>query len=35
LPLDRLLLGLLLHWPGVGVNLQMVLNHLSRDPGHL
>jgi hypothetical protein len=35
LPLNRLLLGLLLDWSGVGVDLQMVLNHLSRDLGHL
>jgi hypothetical protein len=35
LSLNRLLPGLLLHWPGVGVNLQMVLNHLPRGPGHL
>jgi hypothetical protein len=35
LPLNRLLSGLLLHWPGIGVDLQMVLNHLPRDPGHL
>jgi hypothetical protein len=35
LPLSGLLLGLLLHRPGVGVDLQMVLNHLPRDPGHL
>jgi hypothetical protein len=35
LPLDGLLLWLLLHQPGVGVDLQMVLNHLPRDPGHL
>jgi hypothetical protein len=27
--------GLLLHRPGVGVDLQMVLNHLPRDLGHL
>jgi hypothetical protein len=29
------LLGLLLDWPGLGVDLLMVLNHLPRDPGHL
>jgi hypothetical protein len=28
LPLNGLLLGLLLHWPSVRVDLQMVLNHL-------
>jgi hypothetical protein len=32
LPLNRLLLGLLLDWPDVRVDLQMVLNHLPRDP---
>jgi hypothetical protein len=35
LPHNGLLLGLLLDWFGVGVNLQMVLNHLPRDLGHL
>jgi hypothetical protein len=35
LPLNGLLLGLLLHRPSIGVDLQMVLNHLLRDPGHL
>jgi hypothetical protein len=34
LPLHRLLSGLLLDRSGVGVDLQMVLNHLPRDPGH-
>jgi hypothetical protein len=33
--LNGLLSRLLLDWPGVGVDLQMVLDHLSRDPGHL
>jgi hypothetical protein len=33
--LNGLLLGLLLHRPSVGVDLQMVLNHIPRDPGHL
>jgi hypothetical protein len=33
--LNGLLPGLLLHRPSVGVDLQMVLNHLPRDPGHL
>jgi hypothetical protein len=33
--LNGLLLGLLLHQPGVGVDLQMVLNPLPRDPWHL
>jgi hypothetical protein len=33
--LNGLLSGLLLHRPGIGVDLQMVLNHLPRDPGHL
>jgi hypothetical protein len=33
--LNGLLMGPLLGWPGVGVNLQMVLNHLSRNPRHL
>jgi hypothetical protein len=35
LPLSGLLLGLLLHRPGVRVDLQMVLNHLPKDPEHL
>jgi hypothetical protein len=35
LPLNGLLLGLLLHQSGVRVDLQMVLNHLPGDPGHL
>jgi hypothetical protein len=35
LSLNGLLLGLLLHRPGVGVDLQMVLNHLPRYPKHL
>jgi hypothetical protein len=35
LPLNGLLSGLLLHWPGVRVDLHMVLNHLLRDPRHL
>jgi hypothetical protein len=35
LPLNRLLPGLLLHRSSVGVDLQMVLNHLPRDPGYL
>jgi hypothetical protein len=35
LPLNGLLTGLLLDWPGVGVDLQMVLDHLPRDPRHL
>jgi hypothetical protein len=35
LPLNELLLGLLLHWPDIRLDLQMVHNHLSRDPGHL
>jgi hypothetical protein len=35
LPLNELLPGPLLDWPGIGVNLQMVLNHLPRDPMHL
>jgi hypothetical protein len=35
LPLNRLLLRLLLDWSGVRIDLQMVLNHLPRDPGHL
>jgi hypothetical protein len=35
LPLNGLLLGPLLDRSGIGVDLQMVLNHLSRDPRHL
>jgi hypothetical protein len=35
LPLNGLSLRLLTHRPGIGVNLQMVLNHLPRDPRHL
>jgi hypothetical protein len=35
LPLNGLLPGPLLDWSGVRVNLQMVLNHLPRDPRHL
>jgi hypothetical protein len=35
LPLNGLLLGPLLDWFGVGVNLKMVLNHLLMNPGHL
>jgi hypothetical protein len=35
LPLDGLLLWLLLDRPGIRVDLQMVLNHLPRDLGHL
>jgi hypothetical protein len=35
LSLNGLLLGLLLHRPGIGVDLHMVLNHLPMDPGHL
>jgi hypothetical protein len=35
LPLNRLLLGPLLDQSGVRVDLQMVLNHLPRDPTHL
>jgi hypothetical protein len=35
LPLNGLLLGPLLDRSGVGVDLQMVLNHLPRDPKHL
>jgi hypothetical protein len=34
LPLHRLLPRLLLDRSSVGVDLQMVLNHLPRDPGH-
>jgi hypothetical protein len=33
--LNRLLMGLLLDRSGVGVDIQMVLNHLPRDPRHL
>jgi hypothetical protein len=33
--LDGMLLWLLLDRPGIRVDLQMVLNHLPRDPGHL
>jgi hypothetical protein len=33
--LNELLLGLLLHQLGIGVDLHMVLNHLLGDPGHL
>jgi hypothetical protein len=35
LPLNKLLPRLLLDRPSIGVDLQMVLNHLPRDPGHL
>jgi hypothetical protein len=35
LPLNGLLPGPLLDRSGVGVDLQMVLNHLPRDPKHL
>jgi hypothetical protein len=35
LPFNGLLLGPLLERPGVRVDLQMVLNHLPRDPRHL
>jgi hypothetical protein len=35
LPLNGLLPGLLLHRPGIRVDLYMVLNDLPRDPGHL
>jgi hypothetical protein len=35
LPLNELLSRLLLHRPGIGVDLQMVLNHLPSDLGHL
>jgi hypothetical protein len=35
LPLNGLLSGLLLDWSGVRVDLQMVLNHLIGDLGHL
>jgi hypothetical protein len=35
LPPNGLLPGLLLYWLDVGVDIQMVLDHLPRDPGHL
>jgi hypothetical protein len=35
LSLNGLLPGPLLDWSGIGVNLQMVLNHFPRDPSHL
>ena len=35
LPLNRLSPRLLAHQPGIGVDLQMVLNHLLGDPRHL
>jgi hypothetical protein len=35
LPLNGLSQRLLTHWLGVEVDLQMVLNHLPRDPRHL
>jgi hypothetical protein len=35
LPLNGLLLGLLLDWSGVGVDLQMMLNYLPMHLGHL
>ena len=35
LPLHGLLPRLLLHRPRVGADLQAVLNHLPRDPGHV
>jgi hypothetical protein len=35
LPLNELLLGPLLDWSSIGVDLQMVLNHLPKDPRHL
>jgi hypothetical protein len=35
LPLNGLLPGLLLHRSDIRVDLQMVLNHLPRNPGHL
>jgi hypothetical protein len=35
LPFNGLLLGPLLHRPSVGVDLQMVLNHLPRNPRNL
>jgi hypothetical protein len=35
LSINGLLLRLLLHWPGIGVDLHKVLNHLPRDPRHL
>jgi hypothetical protein len=33
--LNGLLSGFLLDWSCIGVDLQMVLNHLPKDPGHL
>jgi hypothetical protein len=33
--LNRLLLGPLLDWSSIGVDLHTVFNHLPRDPGHL
>jgi hypothetical protein len=35
LPFDGLLAWLLPDRPGIGVDLQMMLNHLPSDPGHL
>jgi hypothetical protein len=35
LPLNGLLLRLLLHRPGIRVDLHMVFNHLPRDPRYL
>jgi hypothetical protein len=35
LPLNGLLPGLMLDWLVIEVDLQMVLDHLPRDPGHL
>jgi hypothetical protein len=35
LPLNGLFPWLLSHRPSIGVDLQMVLNHLPGDPGHL
>jgi hypothetical protein len=35
LPLNGLLPGLMLDWLVIGVDLQMVLDHLPRDSGHL
>jgi hypothetical protein len=35
LPLNRLLLGLLLHWPSIRVDLEMVLNYVPRDSQYL
>jgi hypothetical protein len=35
LPLNGLSSRLLAHRPGIKVDLQMVLNHLPRDPRHL